>query len=363
MKNIFILFLLVFVASCSIDNKEPATHPQRPKNVILMIGDGMGIAQIQAALTVNGNKLNFERFSVNGFSKTSSSNSYITDSAAGATAFSTGEKTYNKAIGVDKDSVARKTVLEYAEDAGFATGLVATSSITHATPAAFIAHQPSRVMAEEIANDFLKTDIDVFIGGGKDYFTNRKDGLDLTETLKSKGYHIVFNQTELANIKSGKLAALLAPDAMPPFSKGRGDMLAPSAMKAIELLDQHENGFFLMIEGSQIDWGGHKNDIEYVVSELLDFDNTIGQVLNFAEKDGNTLVVITADHETGGLTLPGSSDLLGDSSAVHFSTTHHTAVMVPVYAQGPGSEIFSGTFENNLIFNKLMNALGLKAIR
>ncbi len=361
MKNFFILFLLVFGASCSINSKETASQSQRPKNVIFMIGDGMGIAQIQAAMTVNGNQLNFERFEVTGFLKTSSSSSYITDSAAGATAFSTGEKTYNGAIGVDKDSVAQKTVLEYAEDAGFATGLVATSSITHATPAAFIAHQPSRKMEEEIASDFLKTGIDVFIGGGKDYFTNRKDGMDLTETLKSNGYQIVFDQAEFANIKSGKLAALLAPDGMPPFSKGRGEMLAPSAMKAIELLDQHENGFFLMIEGSQIDWGGHRNDIEYVVSELLDFDNTIGKVLDFAEKDGNTLVIITADHETGGLTLPGSSNILGDSSAVHFATTHHTAVMVPVYAQGPGSEAFSGTFENNLIFSKLMNALNLKS--
>jgi len=361
MKNIFILINLLIAVSCSTASQEHNVQPQHPKNVIFMIGDGMGIAQIQAAMTVNGNQLNFERLAVNGFSKTSSASSYITDSAAGATAFSIGEKTYNGAIGVDKDTVAQKTVLEYAEEAGFATGLVATSAITHATPASFIAHQPSRRMAEEIASDFLKTDIDVFIGGGKNHFTNRKDGNDLTEILKSNGYQIVFDQAELTNVNSGKLAALLAPDGMPPFSKGRGEMLAPSAMKAIELLNQSEKGFFLMIEGSQIDWGGHKNDIEYVVSELLDFNKTIGQVLDFAEKDGNTLVVITADHETGGLTLPGSSDILNDSTAVHFSTTHHTSVMVPVYALGPGSEVFSGTFENNSIFIKLMNALGLKA--
>lgn len=359
MKNIFILIALFFISACSNNKQELSVQPKPPKNVIFMIGDGMGVAQIQAAMTANGNKLNFERFTSHGFSKTSSSSSYITDSAAGATAFSTGKKTYNGAIGVDADTVSHKTILEYAEDAGLATGLIATSSITHATPAAFISHQPNRAMKEEIASDFLKTDIDVFIGGGKDHFVSRIDGVDLTDSLKENGYQVVFDQKELAQIHEGKLAALLSPEGMPKFSEGREEMLAPSAMKAIELLNQNEKGFFLMIEGSQIDWGGHVNDIEYVVSELLDFDNTIGQVLDFAENDGNTLVIVTADHETGGLTLPGSNNILGDSTATHFATTHHTAIMVPVYATGPGSEVFSGTYENNLIFDKMMNALSL----
>ncbi|MCF6360119.1 MAG: alkaline phosphatase [Cyclobacteriaceae bacterium] len=355
MKNIIIISVLLFSVSCANPAQE-LKQTNSPKNVIFMIGDGMGIAQIQAAMIANGNTLNLDRMISTGFSKTSSASDGITDSAAGATAFSIGKKTYNKAIGVDKDTVAQKTVLEYAEEAGLSTGLVATSSITHATPASFIAHQPYRNMAEEIAADFLKTDIDVFIGGGKNYFVDRKDGEDLTLSLKSNGYQVIFEQSGLANITSGKLAALLAPDGMPPFSKGRGDMLAPSAMKAIELLNQNEKGFFLMIEGSQIDWGGHGNDIEYVVSELLDFDNTIGQVLDFAEKDGNTLVIITADHETGGLTILGD-DILGDSTATNFSTDYHTSVMVPVYAKGPGEEAFVGTYENNLIFNKIMSAL------
>ena len=359
MKHIFFLMALFLMTACSNKDQGLTVIANSPKNIIFMVGDGMGLAQIQAAMTAKGNELNFERFSTLGFSKTSSSSSYITDSAAGATAFATGEKTYNGAIGVDADTVSRKTILEYAEDANLATGLVATSSITHATPAAFIAHQKSRTMGEEIASDFLKTDIDVFIGGGKDHFVIRKDGEDLTDLLEKNGYQIVFDQTELKQIKVGKLAALLSPDGMPKYSEGRGDMLVESSMKAIELLNQNENGFFLMIEGSQIDWGGHDNDIEYVVNELLDFDNTIGMVLDFAENDGNTLVIVTADHETGGLTLPGSSDILGDSTATHFSTTHHTGIMVPVYAKGPGSEVFAGTYENNTIFNKMMDALGL----
>ncbi len=359
MKNSVILLGLFFLVSCNSYQQANIEEAQLPKNVILMIGDGMGLTQIQAAMTANGNQLNFERFRTVGLSKTSSSDSYITDSAAGATAFSIGKKTYNGAIGVNSDTIPEKTILEYAEDAGLATGLVATSAITHATPASFIAHQPNRYMEEEIAADFLKTDIDVFIGGGKDDFTNRKDGLDLTDSLKANGYQVTFDLEGLKDLSTGKVVGLLSGGGMPPFSKGRGQMLVPSAMKAIEILSQNEAGFFLMIEGSQIDWGGHDNDTEYMVSELLDFDRTIGRVLDYAEKEGNTLVIVTADHETGGLTLPGTSDILGDSTATHFSTDHHTSVMVPVFAKGPGHQAFAGIYENTLIYTKIMHALGL----
>ncbi len=357
MKNILIIAALLFSAFSTATKKEPL-KTKHPKNVIFMIGDGMGIAQIEAAMMVNGNKLNIERFTHNGFVKTSSSSDFITDSAAAATAFSTGKKTYNGAIGVDKDTVVHKTVLEYAEEAGLATGLIATSAITHATPASFIAHQPSRKMGEEIALDFLKTDIDVFIGGGKMHFNNRKDGKNLVDSLRTNGYQIAFSLDQMQQYTHGKLAAMLSDSAMLPFSKGRGEMLVPATMKGIELLSKNDKGFFMMVEGSQIDWGGHHNDIEYVVSELIDFDNAIGKVLDFAEQDGNTLVIVTADHETGGLTVLGEN-ILGDSTATHFSTTHHTAVMVPVYAFGPGSEAFAGTYENTSIFNKLIAALGL----
>jgi alkaline phosphatase len=359
MKKLFNLLVLFFLVACNSEAQEQKVKSKSPKNIILMIGDGMGLTQIQAAMTVNENYLNFEKFQTIGLSKTSSADEYITDSAAGATAFSTGIKTYNLAIAVDSDTIPQKTILEYAEDAGLSTGLVATSAITHATPASFIAHQPWRVMGEEIASDFLKTDIDVFIGGGKDHFTNRKDGVDLTDSLKAKGYQVTFELDGLKDIHSGKIAALLSADGMPPYSKGRGEMLKPSALKALEILSQNEAGFFLMVEGSQIDWGGHKNSPEYMVSELLDFDNVIGEVLDFAEKDGNTLIIITADHETGGLTIL-EEGIVTDSTATNFSTDHHTPVMVPVFAKGPGEEEFGGIYENTEIYFKMMNALGLK---
>lgn len=335
---------------------------KKPKNIIFMVGDGMGVTQIYAGLTANKGSLNLEAFKHIGFSKTNSSDSYITDSAAGATAFSIGKKTYNGAIGVDADTVPHETILETAERYGLATGLVATSQITHATPASFIAHQPSRQLYDAIAEDFLKTDIEVFIGGGKENFVDREDGVDLEAQLKEKGYQVCFTIDEVENASGNKVAGLLAPVGMPKFMDGRGDMLNKSAQKAISILEKEDKGFFLMVEGSQIDWGGHANDVEYVVTEMLDFDKTIGNIVKWAAQDGETLVVITADHETGGLSLDGGS-LEDGKIEGHFSSTHHTSVMVPVFAYGPGAEEFMGIYHNTEIYNKFMKLYGFDAAK
>ena len=335
----------------------------RIKNVILMIGDGMGVSQVYSGMTTNRGSLYLENCKHVGFHKTYSSSSYITDSAAGATAFSCGEKTYNGAIGVDKDGKPLKTILEMAEEKGMATGLVATSKITHATPAAFIAHQTSREMYDEIAADFLKTDIDVFIGGGKDNFAARADGRDLIKELEDKNYKVVDDIKAMSKVKKGKLAALLNPGHMPNVrgmngNPGRGDMLQRSTKTALNLLNQHEDGFFLMIEGSQIDWGGHSNLTWYIADEMMDFDKTIGQVLKFAAKDKETLVIITADHETGGFAL-NDGDIQSGTIGGAFTTMHHTGVMVPVFAFGPGAEQLMGIYENTAIFDVMVKALGL----
>lgn len=358
MKNIkpvitcFLLILLV--ANCNHDTGENNSSP-KTKNVILMIGDGMGTAQIYAALTANKGSLNLEKSTYSGFIKTYSSDNYVTDSAAGATAFATGNKTYNGAIGVDSQKDSLPTILEIAEKQGLSTGLIATSSITHATPASFVAHQPSRDMMEEIAADFLQTDIDVFIGGGKEYFNDRKDGRDLVRELEENNYQVSSEIDEITNTSNGKLAGFLP---VRRWSEGRGDQLMETSQTAINLLDQDEDGFFLMIEGSQIDWGSHDKDLEYTIQEMQDFDRTIGKVLEFAEKDGETLVVITSDHETGGLTLV-SGDLETGEVEGKFSTGHHTGTMVPVFSFGPGAEDFSGIYENTAIYEKLMKALNL----
>lgn len=328
----------------------------KPKKVIMMIGDGMGVSQVFAGLTANGGHLFLDNFKQVGFSKTQSSDNYITDSAAGGTALSTGQKTYNGAIGVNTDTVAVKTILEMAEEHGLATGLVSTSAITHATPASYIAHQGSRGSYEDIAADFLKTDIDVFIGGGYKHFAVRADKRDLTKELQDKGYQVLRNMDEIYQVKEGKLAGLTADEHNNPAGK-RLMSLPRSTETALNILDQNKKGFFIMIEGSQIDWGGHANNTIYIVNEMLDFDQTIGKALEFAANDGETLIIVTADHETGGLAIAGG-DMKSGVVKGAFSSGDHTAVMVPVFSYGPGSENFTGIMENTDIAKKIIDLMG-----
>jgi alkaline phosphatase len=347
-------------AICFISISLSTFAQKHPKKIILMIGDGMGVAQIYAGLTANKGHLNLERCTAIGFHKNQSANDYVTDSAAGATAFACGEKTYNGAIAVDVNKKSLPTILEIAEKNGLATGLVATCSITHATPACFISHEPSRSMDEAIAHDFLKTDIDVFIGGGRKFFTKRLDGKNLVDSLKANGYQIADSIQAVENISKGKLAAFLADQQQPKFSDGRGDQLVKSTETALRILNRNSKGMFVMIEGSQIDWGGHADDTQYIINEMLDFDNAIGKALDFAAKDGNTLVIITADHETGGFSLINGDMKTGCVDGM-FTTNDHTGVMIPVFAYGPGAESFIGIYENTAIFHKMLNAFDFKS--
>ena len=234
----------------------------------------------------------------------------------------------------------------------------------HATPASFIAHVDSRKKYEEIATWFVKNEVDIFIGGGKKYFDRRDtDTLDLIRTLRSKDYIVqdYFND-DLTKIKpdpSKKFAFFTADDNPLTVEQGR-DYLALAAEIATDYLEaaSGDKGFFLMIEGSQIDWGGHANNSNYIVTEMLDFDKTIGTVFDFAEQNKKTLVVITADHETGGYSI-----ILGskpDSLVTAFTTSYHTATLIPVYSFGPGAGIFSGIYENTEIYRKMCKALSLQ---
>ncbi|MGQ1785651.1 alkaline phosphatase [Saccharicrinis sp. GN24d3] len=341
-----------------IYSEDQLKFKKHPRNIILLIGDGMGVSQVFSGITANKGKLHLQNMKAIGFAKTQSSSHYITDSAAGGTALSCGKKTYNGAIGVDPDKNPLETILEIAEKNDKATGLVSTSAITHATPASFIAHQPQRNMYEEIAADFLKTDIDVFIGGGETFFKERKDGRDLTNELKGNGYKVFNNLKDAKSTKSGKLAVLTAPEHNEKFSQ-RGAMLQEATDKSLEILSQDKDGFFLMVEGSQIDWGGHQNNTSYVVGEMLDFDKMIGDVLEFAVKDRETLVIVTADHETGGIALL-DSDIAKGFVKAGFATGGHTGVMVPVFAFGPGAQEFMGIYENTAIFDKMLKLFRFK---
>ncbi|HNW49510.1 MAG TPA: alkaline phosphatase [Prolixibacteraceae bacterium] len=322
-----------------------------PRNVILMIGDGMGISQISAALFANQGSLFLNNFRYCGYSQTQSADNFITDSSAGGTALSCGERTNNGYVAVDTKKCKLKTILEYAEGKGLKTGLVSTSSITHATPASFIAHQESRGSYEDIASDFLKTDIDLFIGGGYKHFTQRADGKNLIDSLTAKGYSVFTCLDSLEAKNNGKIACLTASEHNGRVSE-RKDMLPKATRLAVKNLANGDQGFFLMVEGSQIDMGGHQNDVQYIVEEMLDFDQSIGEALKFASANKETLIIVTADHETGGLALLGGNEKDGQVKA-GFATGNHSGVLVPVFAYGPGANQFTGIMKNTDIFKKI----------
>ncbi len=372
MKKLLLIFtpVLVLIACNPLPKQsensvstEHITLAKHPKNIVLLIGDGMGITQVTAALYANNNQLNLEQFQIVGLHKPYASNDLITDSAAGATAFASGIKTYNGAIGVNDEKQPVPTILEEAEARGLATGLIATSSITHATPAAFIAHVEQRKMMEGIAAFFLSTEIDLFIGGGKKYFDRREtDARNLIRELEEKNYKIsdyTKEELPLVAIDFSKNFGYFTADAEPlPRSQGR-DYLVPAAKLAPLFLEKRsDKGFFLMIESAQIDWGGHANDSDYIISETIEFDYAIGAILEYAKENGETLVIVTADHETGGYAINTGSRMGRIDGA--FTTDYHTGALIPVFAYGPGAELFAGTYENTDLYHKMRQALQFK---
>jgi alkaline phosphatase len=352
--------LLIFLSFSAISNaQEKELKHQKPKNVIIMVGDGMGIAQTYAAYTANNGFLNMFLLPFTGISLTYSYDNYITDSAAGATAFSCGQKTNNKSLGKDSTGKDIKNIFEIAKKNKLSTGFAVTCAITHATPAAFYAHNVDRNQYDTIALDFLSGSVDVAIGGGKRYFSERKDGQNLINKLKKSGYKFYENIDSINCVTDCKVLCLPASKDLPKMSGGRGDYLSKAVDKAIEVLSKDKEGFIFMVEGSQIDWGNHINNIDYVTSETLDFDKAVGVALKFAKQDSNTLVIVTADHESGGLTITGGNLAKGTVFS-DFSSINHTAIPVMVYSYGPGAELFTGVYQNTAIFYKMVEALGLK---
>lgn len=336
-------------------------QPEVAKNIILLIGDGMGVTQITAGMYANGNKIAFEEFKKIGFHKNYAYDNLVTDSAAGATAFSCGKKTYNGAIGVGPDTLAMKTILEEAHERGYKTGLLTTSTIVHATPASFAAHNRHRKNYEEIAVDMMDAGLDIFVGGGLKYFNNRSDERKLIEEYKEKGYYMSnfiekdIDQTDFNQFD--KVGYLTSNGSPVPASQGR-DYLSGATNQVINFLEtkSEDDGFFLMIEGAQIDWGGHANDGEYITSEMIDFNKVIENVLEYSKSHPETLIIITADHETGGFAINKGSTM--DSLNMKFTSDYHTADIIPVFSIGPGSELFMGIYENTDIYRKMRLAFG-----
>lgn len=332
---------------------------QKPvKNVILLIGDGMGLAQIHAGYIANHGQLNMSNIHNIGFSQTAAADAGNTDSAAGGSAIAIGEKTNNRYIGVGADQKKRTNLVDTLANYGIKSGIISVGDITDATPAVFYAHQPDRSMSSEIAADLLNSKVEILVGSNQKSFFKNKDAA-LMNKLADQGFKLNTSADGFYKESKGRQLVLLPDTATRPVKDGRGALLKEALVHSLKMLSANKEGFFVMAEGAQIDYGGHANDLPYAVTELHDFDKTVEAALRFADQNGETLVLITADHETGGLTLLDASTEKGMISG-HFSTNDHTNIMVPVFAYGPGSAEFRGTYANNEIFHKILKVIGLK---
>lgn len=373
-KQYFLKVLIIAVIStsflsCSSKSKLTLNGTGEVKNVIYMIGDGMGISHVSAMMIQNQYKRSaFDRSNATGLVKTFSSNNRVTDSAAAGTALASGFKTKNGTLGIAENGDTVFSILSRAGKIGKKTGIVVTCEIEHATPAAFYAHVGSRGSMEEIAIQLSKDSIDVLIGGGYKYLNMRKDKIDLVKRMEGKSYTFFNSFDDLKKVSTGKVLALVDSVRLPYYDEGRGDFLPKATSKALEILTNNseksgDKGFFLMVEGSQIDFAGHKNDIKKVINEMDDFDKAIGIAFDYADAHPGTLVVVTADHETGGLSLPsGNSDFTKGESGVNFKfgSTSHTGIMVPVFAYGTGALNFTGVFDNTDLPKIISRLAGIK---
>jgi len=365
MKNTYLL-IFIFLFGCS--NSEFESLPigsseteylniidfpnnQKPKNIVFVVGDGTGINQIALSRIVKGgpdHKLAIDQLPINGISLTHPYGNLITDSAAAATAWATGKKTKNKYLSIDHKKNILKTLPEMLYEKGYISGIVATSSITHATPAAFFAHIDSRYKEKEIANQFLNSPINIGLGGGVEFF-------DIEKASKS---HVLLDRKELLDLdfrSDKKILGLFDEDGIVRSEeKPTQRQMTAFALQHLSKNIDACTGFFLMTEGSQIDWAAHDNDAKKMLIEFDDFDNTVKDLINFVTNDKNTLLIITADHETGGLQIMKQNN---KNVLVKWGTGSHTGTPVGVYAYGPGAHKFSDLMDNTDIHYKILDLI------
>ena len=372
---------MIPVLGCSSDTLRPVASTNTT-NIILFIGDGMGNAHRKAARwTAVGETgmLFMDDMATHGWAQTGSADNPVTDSAAAATAMSTGVKTNNGVIGMDAGLNIVFTILEEAKSRGKMVGLVTTTQVTHATPAAFAAHVRNRKLMTAIAEQMMDAAVDVILGGGEDEFLpdtetgcfpeagERNDGRNLIDEASALGYTYVCKLADFVAVdpaSTARLLGLFADEGMPrPFSPS----LAEMTQKAIDILSKSSRGFFLMVEGGQIDWASHANDADNAISDTIELDDAVKVARDYVLVDHDTLVIVTADHETGGMSVslsssgaPGEDGPFGMPDGkefyVNWSTSSHTAPDVPVTALGPSSEMLTGTYENTYIFDVMLNA-------
>ncbi|WP_286390103.1 alkaline phosphatase [Myroides marinus] len=320
------------------------------KNVILLVGDGNGLTQISSAALANGGDLSLLQLKSIGFLKTQSGDDFTTDSAAGGTALATGEKTYNRSIGMSMERKPLVNITEYLTPYKFKTGVISTDELTGATPSSFYAHQKDRDDDTLIAKDLLTSNLSLFVGAGKKSFK----GLDL-----NKQFSIVETVNEVGVSKAKRVGMFLAEGGLKGVIDGRTDVLAQATKNSLEFLSKDNQPFFLMVEGAKIDSYGHFNNTGGIITEGIDFDRAITEALKFADKDGQTLVIVTADHETAGFAIP-QGDVKKGIIEGDFISNDHTGTMIPIFAYGPRSGEFRGVYENNEVYHKIIKLLNLK---
>ena len=377
------LLAVLAVTSCSSAKDEPQV-----KNVIYLIGDGMGFGAVTSLLLAEDSVTGFEQAPVIGLNETCSANNYVTDSPAGGTALAAGVRTRNGYCGLDPEGNRLTTILHKAQAMGKKTGIVVNTTLTEATPAAFYAGVTSRGMTYEIAEQFTVSGVDVAIGSGLDHFISRPDSLDLTATLIDNGYDVYLNWSAVLNTPSDKFIGILpmadvhrqesgrkeagaaaghevclaARLASASEDAGASDLSEPTvylqkaSAKALETLSRdNDNGYFLMIESALIDGYGHNNDSEGMIAEMKEFDALLRQLVAYVDQHPETLLVVTADHETGGTWLNYTGYEVGGSSpvAMSYSTRGHSGVVVPIFAYGEGAEAFAGVMKNTDIPKKI----------
>jgi len=342
----------VLVVLLAVIAAPPCAAGSAPKNIIFLIGDGMGIGPVTAARCAGpgrDGRLAMDTMPFTGLSITYSANALVTDSAASGTAMAAGVKTNNGMISVTPEGKPVKTILEIARDKGKSTGVVSTKFITDATPAVFAAHIDSRGKSPEIAVQMVAAKLNVILGGGRRHFApksaggTRDDDRNLLDEAARSGYTIVDSAEAMQQATSDRIIGLFAPDSL--TTEAPEPTIAEMTIKAISTLNKNPKGFFVMSEGGQIDSYAHGNKADGTVRQTLLFDDAVKAALDFAKKDRRTLVVVTADHDTGGLgVMEPNKD--NPKFTAGWVTGGHTANMVPIFAYGPGAELFTGVHDN-----------------
>ena len=326
-----------------------------PKNIILMIGDGTGLGPIAAGYFANRGELTYANLKYMGWVTTQSATDFTTDSSASGTAYATGQKTYNGSIGMDINKRPMPNIPERVIAKGIISGVVSTDDLNGATPAAFFAHQENRGMTDEIWADMPGSVLRYFAAGSKEKFEKRPEA---TQKAIQDAFTVVYSLDDPACKTAERLGVLPPAVETGYIVKGRKDFLPKATRQAIDFLNARDEGkgFFLMVEGARIDKACHSNDFPSAVKELLDFDQAIAEAIKFADQDGNTLVIVTADHETSGLSLWDGDPSKGNVEGVHISGSH-TPSPVPLFAYGPHAQDFMGIQGNEQVSQKILKLL------